>query len=146
MNRNNLIKYSIVFLVFLGSFFGTQFILNNFFEPENSIDEMVILLNKSCPKKISNEITLDSITINDKNLNYFYSLNYEDKEKLNVSDFKLFIKPKLIDLYQKSDEKRIIQESNYNLVFHCKDAFRESISEIIITPKEYKKWLDYLTE
>jgi hypothetical protein len=42
-------------------------------------------------------------------------------------------------VYQKSDEKRIIQESNYNLVFHCKDAFRESISEIIITPKEYKK-------
>jgi len=139
MKRNNLIKYSIVFFVFLGSFFGTQIILNNFFKPENSIDEMVISLNKSCPKKISNEITLDSITINDKNLNYFYSLNYEDKEKLNVSDFKLFIKPKLIDLYQKSDEKRIIQESNYNLVFHCKDAFRESISEIIITPKEYKK-------
>jgi hypothetical protein len=139
MNKNNLVKYSIVLLVFFGSFFGTQFILNNYFKPENSIDEMVITLNKSCPKKISNEITLDSITINEKNLNYFYSLNYQDKEKFNVSDFKLFIKPKLIDLYQKSDEKKVIQASNYNLVFHCKDAFRESISEIIITPKEYIK-------
>lgn len=96
-------------------------------------------VNKSCPKKISDEITLDSVTIQNKNFNYFYTLTLENKDEMDIKSFETFIKPKLIEYYQKSTEKSILNESDFNLIFHYQDAFHESISKIIITPKDYKK-------
>lgn len=139
MSKDSIIKYSIVFLVFLASFFGTSYFIKNFINPPKSIEELVLSINKSCPKKVEDGIVLDSIKIESNNFTYFYTLIYEDEEKWKTNDFEDFMKPKLIELYHKSEEKSILNSYNYNLVYHYQDGFNVPISKITITPKEYKK-------
>jgi hypothetical protein len=139
MLKENIIKYSIVFLVFLASFFGTSYLIKNYINPPKSIEELVSSINKSCPKKVEDGIVLDSIKIENNNFIYFYTLIYEDKEKWKTNDFEGFMKPKLIELYHKSEEKSILDLHNYNLVYHYQDGFNVPISKITITSKEYKK-------
>lgn len=139
MKKENIITYSIVFLVFLGSFFGTQYVIKKFSDPLKTIEKIVLEVNNSCPKKISDEISLDSVNVKNTDFNYYYTLTLEDKEKMNIKSFESFLKPKLIEYYKKSNESTILNDYEYNLVFHYQDAFHESISKTVIKPKEYKK-------
>ena len=138
MVKKNFVKYTIIFLVFIGSFLGTQFLVKKFSNSQKTIEEIIMEVNKACPKKISDKISLDSVNLLQNDFNYYYTLTLEDKDKMDVKSFEKIIKPKLIKYYKKSGESIILNDYNFNLVFHYQDAFHESISKILIQPKEYK--------
>ncbi len=118
---------------------GTNMIINKYFTPKKSIKELVNTMNKSCPKKYKDGIILDSISIINNDFNYYFTLIYEDKEKWNNSEFEIYMKPILINLYQKSNEKKILDDYKFNLVYNYRDGFFQPISKIKITPIEYQK-------
>jgi hypothetical protein len=139
MINNNIVKYTLVFFIFIASFIGTKYIIKNYIKTNKSVEEHIKSINDSCPKKMDGGIVLDSINIKNNDLNYYYTFIYEDKDKWDITYFEKFMKPRLIKLYQKSEEKSILDSYNYILNYHYQDGFQTPISKIIITPKEYKK-------
>ena len=96
------------------------------------------ILARNCPEWVDPETRLDSVSLLQDSLTFYYSLPNKVKNGFNTQAFTAFLLPEIVDNIRTNSRLEMHRDSSIAMVFHYRDRYGEFVTRFAVGPERYR--------
>lgn len=144
--EKEVVKKKSSLLVVIGTvlgFFATFFLVQFFFNKDNSIDKEMKLvadeLNKTCPVQVDEYTVLENtVALPGKIFQYNYKLIGLDKSEVNLDTVRKYVYPGILENIKTNPSMEPQRKRDVTFKYYYKDKNGAFVDEYVVKPTDYK--------
>jgi hypothetical protein len=107
--------------------------------PVKTLASATARLNRDCPEMVDDETRLDSVLLTPEvQLSYHYTLISRDRSDINEQAFRAYIIPRILNNVHANNDLKVHRDSSLTMIFNYRDRSGELITEISLSPEQYR--------